>query len=129
LSLRRILNLAAALAAVAAAAVVTVVAAAFALYALARIWLTQAGAAAVVAAAFALVALITAWLATRKVPKEQAPQEDASLVDRAIRMAQERPLIALGAAAAAGVVLIRNPSLVTAVVSAFLAGNASKTES
>jgi Na+/melibiose symporter-like transporter len=129
LNLKRILNLAAAIAAVAAAVAVCVVAAAYAVYALADYWLTAAGAAAVVAGVFALVAVIAAWLATRKVAPRTprgAKAEDAPPLDRLIGLAKERPLIALGIGAAAAVVLIRNPAVITAVVSAFMAGTASK---
>ena len=130
MSLRRILNFAAAMAAVAAAAVVVVIAAAFAVYAGAKPFVGPAWAAALVAGLFALVAGIVAWLATRKIPRSPAKEaEDVSLVERLIKLAQERPLIALAAAAAAAVVLIRNPAVVTAVVSAFMAGNAAKSES
>lgn len=131
LNLRRILRLAAAIAAVAAAAGVVVVAGSYAVYALARMWLTPAGSSAVVAALFALVAVAVAWLATRPVVparKEARPAEEASTVERLIALAREQPLIALGAAAAAAVVLVRNPAVVTAVVSAFMAGNATKPE-
>jgi len=128
LNLKRILNLAAAIAAVAAAVAVCVVAAAYAVYAVADTWLTPAGAAAVVAGVFALVAVVAAWLATRKVtprtPKGAA--EPAAPIDRIIGLAKERPLLALGVGAAAAFVLVRNPAVVTAVVSAFMAGNASK---
>ena len=126
MNLKRILNLAAAIAAVAAASAVCVVAASFVIYALARAYVGPAGGAAAVAAVFALVAVVVAWLASRKAaPKTRpgAPAEDASLVGRLIDMARERPLIALGAAAAAVTVLIRNPAVITAVVSAFVAGN------
>ena len=129
LSLGRILNLAAAFAAVAAAAVVVVVAASFAVYAAVKPHLGEAWAAAVVAGVFALVAVIIAWLAVRKVkPKPGKPEP--SVIDRAIDLAKERPLIALGAGvaatAAAVTVLLRNPTVVTAVISAFLASNATK---
>lgn len=129
MNLRRILNLAAALAAVAAAAGVVIVAASFAVYAVARPYLGDAGAAAVVAGVFALVAVIVAWLATRKVtPKARrgAKADDESVIDRLIDMAKERPLIALGATAAAVTVILRNPAVITAVISAFVAGNANK---
>lgn len=127
---RRILQLAAAIAAVAAAAGVVVVAAAYAVFAVARIWLTSPGASAVVAVLFALVALMVAWLATRPVAplRKAPPQEEASLVERLMILARERPLIALGAAAAGAVVLLRNPAVLTAIVSAFVAGSASKPE-
>jgi len=126
LNLKRILNLAAALAAVAAAAVVCVVAASFALYALAREYIGAAGAAAVVAGVFALVAAIVALVATGKVaPKTKlsAPPPPASPVDRVVAMAKEHPIVAVGAAAVAVTVMVRNPAMVTALVSAFLAGN------
>lgn len=126
MNLKRILNLAAAVAAVAAAAAVCVVAASFAIYAVARDYIGPAGGAAVVAAVFALIALVVAWMATRKVkPKAGliAPPPPASPIDRVVAMAKERPLIALGAAAVAATVMVRNPAMVTALVSAFLAGN------
>ena len=126
MNLKRILNLAAAVAAVAAAAAVCVVAASFALYAAAREYIGAAGAAAVVAVAFALIAAVVALIATRKVkPRAQAglPPPPASPIDKVISMAKERPLIALGAAAVAVTVMVRNPAMVTALVSAFLAGN------
>ena len=128
MNLKRILNLAAAIAAVAAAVAVCVVAAAYAVYAVADTWLTAAGAAAVVAGVFALVAVVAAGLATRKVtprtPKGAAAPE--APMDRIIGLAKERPLLALGAGAVAAFVLVRNPAVITAVVSAFMAGNASK---
>lgn len=127
MNLRRILNLAAALAAVAAAAAVCVVAAAFAVYALAESYLSPAGAAAVVAGVFAVVTLVVAWLATRKVAPRRPKAEEESLVDRLMLLARERPLVALGAAAAGVTVLLRNPAVITAIVSAFVAGGASKT--
>lgn len=129
MNLKRILALAAALAAVAAAAAVCVVALSFAVYALAEVYLGRAGGAAVVAGVFALLALVVAWLATRKVvPKSRPDAKDAniSLLDRAIGLAKDRPLMALGTAAAAVVVLARNPAVVGAIVSAFVAGAGSR---
>lgn len=128
MNLRRILQLAAALAAVAAAAAVCVVAASLAVYGLARLWLTPAGSAAVVAALFAFLAVLIAWAATRKAvpPKTQAPADDGFLIDRLVELAKQRPLIALGAAAAAVTVILKNPRLIAALVSAFAAGAAAK---
>ena len=126
MNLKRILNLAAAVAAVAAAVAVCVVAAAYAVYAVAEMVLSPAGAAAVVAAVFALVALVVAWLAARKVTPRTAKGSEASPVDRIVDLAKERPLLALGVGAAAAFVLARNPAVITAAISAFMAGNASK---
>lgn len=123
----RVLNLTAAIAAVAAAVAVCVVAASYAVYALAALWLTPAGAAAVVAGVFALIAAVVAWLATRKVvPKASKTPPPPTPLEQAFAIAQERPILALGVGAAAAFVLIRNPALVTAAISAFMAGNATK---
>ena len=127
MNLRGVLKLAGALAAVATAAVVCIVAAAFAVYALAEAYLGPAGAAAVVAAIFALVAVVLAWLAGRRAtPEKPAPADEAGLIDRLMLLAKDRPLIVLGATAAAVTVLMRNPAVITAIVSAFMAGSASK---
>lgn len=124
--INRVLNLTAAVAAVAAAVAVCVVAASYAVYALAAQWLTPAGAAAVVAAVFAVVALVAAWLATRKVVPKASKTAPPTPVDQVIDLARAHPLAALGVGAAAAFVLVRNPAIVTAVVSAFVAGKATK---
>lgn len=128
MNLQRILGLAAAFGAVGAAAAASIVTAAFALYALAERFLGAAGGAAVVAATFAVIAVAVAWLASRQVVGRRAKASAAppSLVDRAMGFAKERPLIALGAAAALATVAVRNPAVISAAVSAFLAGSASK---
>jgi hypothetical protein len=123
LNLRRLFALAVAGATVIAAVLVCIVAAAFALYAVARVWLGPAGAAAVVAVAFAAVAAGVAAFVTRKVPPPE-PADETGLVERLIELAKARPLVAAGAAAAVVAVLVRNPSVLTAIISAFLAGNA-----
>ena len=129
MNLRRILFLAAALAAIAAAACVCVVALSFAVYAVADIWLSTAGAAAVVAGVFALFAVSIAAMATRKaVPKAASSSKtgDENLLDKVMGLARERPLVAVAAATVAGVVLFRNPAVVAAVVTAFVSGGAAK---
>ena len=129
MNLSRILFLAAALGAIAAAACVCVVALSFALYAVADIWLSPAGAAAVVAAVFALIAVGVAAMATRKAaPKAamKAKPSDESILDKVMGLARERPLVAVAAATVAGVVLFRNPAVVAAVVTAFVSGGAAK---
>ena len=100
----------------------------YAVYALAEAHLGPAGGAAVVAGMFALLAVIIAALATRKaIPKPaRAGQASASLADKVIDLAKDKPLIALAAAAAVGVVLFRNPVVVGAIVSAFVNGSAPK---
>ncbi len=105
------------------------VASAFALYAAAVGGVGPAWAATIVACAFALIALGVAGFATgamRHRPHDATRHGDASMSERLFAMAKERPMIALGAAAAAGVVLLRNPAVVTALITAVFAGRASK---
>lgn len=119
----------AAAAAIAAAAAVSVVAAAFALYALAEPSLGSAGAGAVVAAAAAALVGGAGLLARRKAQaRRHAPQgaPDAGLVDKVIEIAKQRPMLAVGAAIAAGVYAIRHPSLVAAVIGAVMESRSRK---
>lgn len=120
---------AAAAAALAAAAAIGVAALAFALYAGFQPWVGPAWAAAIVAAVMALAVLIAA-LSIRGAAAGGSPRRrgraqeepDASLVQKAIEMAKEHPLLAVGAAVGLGIYAIRNPQLVAAVVTAFMAG-------
>ncbi len=116
--LKRVLSAAAAAGAVLAGAGVTVVAASYALYAWMTAYLPRAGAAAVVAGVFALIVLVVAFVAVRaaspKTPK--ASEQPRSLIDRGIELAREKPLLAAGGAVAAGLIALRNPALIAALV-------------
>lgn len=122
--LRKALSLVAAISAMAAAAAVCVVAAAFALYALLREALTPAGAAAVVALLAAALAAIIALVAVLKIRFKPKKREEESLTGRLIELARERPIIAAGAAAAAGLVILRNPGVLATAITAAMAGRA-----
>ena len=98
-----------------------VVAAAFAVYAVLADYLRPAGAAAIVAAIAALAAALGGVLMLGPRRRGSHPEPD-SLSAKALDFARAKPLLALGAAAALGVVAFRNPKLVTAAVTAFLAG-------
>lgn len=120
---RRALGVLVAIAIIAAAAGVAVVAAAFALYALLRDPLGPAGAAAVVTGAAALVGLLAGLIAFRKShPRESRDNE--GLTNRVIDLARQRPVIVTAAAIGVAVIVARNPKLVTAALTAFLAGKA-----
>lgn len=115
----------AAAAAIAAAAAVGVFAAAFALYAVVETWLGPAGAAAVVAAVAALIVAVAGLLAARKAEHRQAPQASAtpdafSFAEKVVDVVKDRPLLSLGAALAAGVFALKNPTLTAAVAKAFM---------
>ena len=116
----------AAAAALAAAAAIGVAAAAFAVYAGLHPWVGPAWAAAIVAAAMALLVLIGALMIRGRASggrrRRDEPEPDASLVQKAVEMARAHPLLAVGAALGVGVYAIRNPQLVAAVVTAFMAG-------
>ena len=117
----------AAIAAIAAAAVVVIVALSFALYAAVRDLIGPAWGAASVAGAAALIAVVLALMLTRKArPPKPVPGDDQNLTTRLIDLARERPLVALGAVAAAATVVIRNPRVLSAVVGAFFASRAAR---
>jgi hypothetical protein len=109
--------------AAASAAAVAVVALAFALYALLRDALSPAGASAVVAGVAALIMALGAIMAAlfAKPPKRR---EDDSFAGRALDFARDKPVVAIAAAAAAGLIALRNPKLITTALTAFLAGKA-----
>ncbi len=118
----------AAAAAIAAAAAVAVVAAAFALYQVLLPHLGAAGAAAALAAIFAVLALIGGMLATRKAEGKHRHNDDThaasgdGLIGKVFEIAKDKPLLAAGLGIAAGVFALRNPAILTAVISAFMAG-------
>ena len=126
--IKKAVSLVAAVAAIAAAAGVCVVALAYALFAVARTYLGPAGGAAVVAAAAALVAIVVAMVLFRKArPSHRpAPVEEQSFTTRLIDLARDKPILATGVAVAAGLVLMRNPKLMTTIVTAAMASKAGK---
>jgi len=118
----------AAIAAIAAAAVVVVVAIAFALYAAVRDVIGPAWGAASVAGAAALIAVILAVALTRKAkPPPPVKGDSQNLTAKLVELARERPLVALGAVAAAATVVVKNPRILSAVLAGLFAGRASKT--
>lgn len=117
----------AAAAALAAAAAIGVIAAAFALFAGFSVLVGTAWAAAIVAAVaalsvFAAGLLLRARAGGPRRRRRDEPEPDASFIQKAVELAKEHPLLAVGAAVGAGVYAIRNPQLVAAVVTAFMAG-------
>lgn len=118
---RKVVGLVAAVAAIAAAAVVIVVALAFALYAAVRDLIGPAWGAAAVAGAAAIVAVVLAWLLTRKARPKPVKGDSENLTSKLVELARERPLVALAAVGAAAAVVIRNPRVLTAVITATFA--------
>jgi hypothetical protein len=105
-----------------------VFAAAYALHALLVQFIGQAAAAAVLAIVCAIVAVILAFVCVRKVKPKRDKPEEQSVANRLIDLAREKPIIAAGAAAAAGLVILRNPGAVGAILSAAMANRARDAE-
>jgi predicted permease len=122
--MERTLMALAAAAAIAAAAAVGVFSAFFALYALVEPQLGAPGAAAVVAASAAILVALAGFIAARKVEGDRrettTATPDATMVDTILSLVRERPLLASGAAVAAGIYALRNPQLIAAVLRAFM---------
>jgi uncharacterized PurR-regulated membrane protein YhhQ (DUF165 family) len=113
-----------AVAAMAAAAGVVVVAAAFAIYSLLRDRFGPAGAAAIIAAGFAVALALSALILMSKLNGSKstkpgaAAERPAGLTDKVIALVTERPIVAAAAAAAAGLLAWRNPTLVSTILKA-----------
>jgi hypothetical protein len=121
--LRRILLALAGVTALAVSAGVIVVALAYALYALVKPEIGPAGGAAVVAGAAAiLIGLIGIVLTRMARPPRRRRAEPQSLVDRAVEFVRDKPVTSIAAAIAAGLVAVRNPKYLGAVMRAFVEG-------
>ena len=120
---RRLLLLLASLTALAVSAGVVVVALASALFALARPYVGAAGAAAVVALAAALfIGLIGVVLANLGRPPRKKPGAPESIVERIVDFVRNKPVTATAGAIAAGLLAVRNPQYLGALIRAFVEG-------
>jgi len=106
-----------------ASAAVMVVAGALALYGLLKPYLGGPGAAATIVLAAGLLMLAVGMLLERRLlnaGKKPAPEDEQDLLQKLMGMAQDKPLIAVGALIGAIFLAIRNPALTAVVVKAFL---------
>lgn len=106
-----------------ASAAVMVVAAALAIYGLLKPYIGGPGAAAAIALIAAVLMLAVGLVLERRLlrsGRKPTPQDEQDLMQKVIGMAQEKPLIALGALIGAIFLAIRNPALTAVVVKAFL---------
>ena len=117
----KFVGLVAAFAAIAAAAAVCMIALAFAIYAGLRDIIGPAWAAAAVAGIVAFIALVIAFVITRKARPKPVKGDSQNLTAKLIELARERPLVAIGAVAAAATVMLKNPRILTAIVAAAFA--------
>lgn len=108
--------------AVATLAAAGVFAACYALFALLSGPLGPAGAAGVTAAVIFLLIGLSAMLIALGTRRPLRKAADQGLAGRVLELAREKPILAVGALIAAGVVVARNPQIVTALISGFMAG-------
>ncbi len=123
--IKRVISFAAALGAIFAGAGALMVAIAFALYALLKDYVGPAGASALTALLLAILIGVVAVVALGQAkgkPKAHAKADKGggppAIVQRGLDLARERPLLAAGAAVAAGLLALRNPALIGAVIGA-----------
>lgn len=115
-------------AAISAAASVAVVALAYALFAAVEPAVGPAWASAIVAGSAAVLigALAAVLLMAAKGPKPLKKTEERDLTSRLIELARDKPWVAAGAVAAGAAIIMKNPKITAAVLSAVMAGRASK---
>jgi hypothetical protein len=120
--LRKVILALAAAAMLATAAGVMVIAAGIAVFALFRPWLGPAGAAAAVALAAANAMAVIGLVLDRCIlrSRQRRPEDEQDLLQKLIGLAQDKPIIAVGALIGAVFLAIRNPALTAVVVKAFL---------
>jgi len=109
---------------VAVSAGVSLVAAAFGLFVLLRSLWGEAIACAVVAGVFALVALVVAFVASRPAPVAKRPvpaaPETSPILATLMAVVRDKPLVSAAVAAAAGIIAVRNPQMISSLIAAFL---------
>lgn len=117
----------AAAAAIAAAAAVGVVSIAFAVYLGASPWVGPAWAATIVAGLMILIVVVAGLMVRGRTSggRRREDEPDASMVQKIMAMAKDRPILAAGIALGAGVYAIRNPKLIAALAAAFMEGRQS----
>ncbi len=121
---RRILLYLAATMAFAVSAGIVVVALAFALYALVKPYVGQAGAAAIVAGAAALlIALIGLILSNAGKPPKKKPGEPQTFMERIVEFVRDKPVVAIVGSVVAGLMAVRNPGYLGSVLRSFMEGH------
>jgi hypothetical protein len=117
--LQKALMIAAALSAMVAAAAIGVIAAALAIFEALKGPIGPAGAAGCVAAIAALIIAVAGFVTLRKVEPKGArseSREPVSLVAQLMDLVRDKPVSSMGVAAAAGLMLIRNPTIIGVIL-------------
>ncbi|MET3526919.1 hypothetical protein [Phenylobacterium koreense] len=125
--LRKAIYYVTAVVSLAATAVICIVFLALSLHAAMRPLVGDAWASVIVAgAAVLLAAAISAVMLYRASPPRRQQEEPKDLASRMFELVQAKPLVALGIAGAIAAVALKNPRTTATVVSALMAGRASK---
>jgi hypothetical protein len=78
----------------------------------------------VVAAVAALIVAIAGYAAARKADQRQVPRsaapDSSGFAEKVVEIVKDRPWLSIGAALAAGVFALKNPTLTAAVAKAFM---------
>ena len=123
--LRKVIFVVVGVAMLGASAAVMVVAGATALYGVLRPYLGGPGAAAAIVLAAGLLMMVVGMVLESRLlnpgqGKKPGPQDEQDLLQKLMGMAQDKPMIAVGALIGAIFLAIRNPALTAVVVKAFL---------
>jgi Na+/melibiose symporter-like transporter len=109
---------------VAVCAGISLVAAAFGLFVMLRSLCGEVMAYAIVAGVFALVALVVAFVASRPAPVPKRPvqtaPEPSPILASLMAIVRDKPLVSAAVAAAAGIIAVRNPQMISSLIAAFL---------
>jgi len=110
--------------ALAVSAGVFVVALAYGLFALVKPYVGSAGGAGIVAGAAALFIAIIAMIlsAMGRPPRRKKPSEPQTFIERATEFIRDKPVLAVAAALAAGLLAVRNPRYLGAALRSFVEG-------
>lgn len=120
---RKLLMAFVAIAFLATSASVVAVALAFALYALVRPYVGDAGASAVVAGAFALILAIGGLAAMPRGKKRPGTGTPQGVAEDLMELVRDKPIASAGVALAAGIMAMRNPRVIGEIARAFVQGN------
>ncbi len=115
-----------AIAFLATSASVIAVALAFALYALVRPTLGDAGASAAVAGAFAVILAVGGFIAMPRGRKRPGTGTPAGVAEDLMELVRDKPIASAGVALGAAIMAMRNPRVIGEIARAFVDGRARK---
>jgi hypothetical protein len=110
-----------AIVAIATAAAIALVAASFAIFALARPYVGDAGASGVVCGVYALLVLIGGIAAIPRKRRRVRSEGPTGVAEDLMELVRDKPMASAGVALAAGIMAMRNPRVIGEIARAFFA--------